>query len=290
MEGQEADGEIKMKKELLRELHPAVSMFYFIMLLIIIMFSLNPMVITASFVISIISVLRHKGFKTLKTMILFFIPVFLFSAIVLPFFNHNGITALFYVNDMAVTLENIVYGLIMTMLLMGVSLYFVTAGCMINSEKILYITNKISHKLSLIISMVLRFIPMMIRRWHEIHEAQLGMLCAQGIGFMAKAKQYSKEISILISWCLENSIDTSISMESRGYGTGKRSSYHKFRLKKTDVIFLILFTVLSLCIVYTFIMGKFETYYFPEIYIRKMDKVSSTAFIFQIIYMSFALL
>ena len=44
-----------MKKELLRELHPTVSMFYFVMLLIIIMFSLNPIVITVSFVISIIS-------------------------------------------------------------------------------------------------------------------------------------------------------------------------------------------------------------------------------------------
>ena len=97
-----------MKKELLRELHPAVSMFYFVMLLIIIMFSLNPIVITVSFVISIISVLRHKGFKTLKTMTLFFIPIFLFSVIVLPLFNHNGVTDLFYINDMAVTLENIV--------------------------------------------------------------------------------------------------------------------------------------------------------------------------------------
>ena len=227
-----------MKKELLRELHPAVSMFYFVMLLIIIMFSLNPIVITVSFVISIISVLRHKGFKTLKTMTLFFIPIFLFSVILLPLFNHNGVTALFYINDMAVTLENIIYGLIMTMMLMGVSLYFVTAGCMIDSEKILYVTDRISHKLSLIISMVLRFIPMMIRRWHEIHEAQLGMLCTQGTGFMVKAKQYTKEISILISWCLENSIDTSVSMESRGYGTGRRSSYHRFRLKKADVIFM----------------------------------------------------
>ena len=231
-----------MKKELLRELHPAVSMFYFVMLLIIIMFSLNPIVITVSFVISIISV------------------------------------------------ENIVYGLIMTMMLMGVSLYFVTAGCMIDSEKILYVTDRISHKLSLIISMVLRFIPMMIRRWHEIHEAQLGMLCTQGTGFMVKAKQYTKELSILISWCLENSIDTSVSMESRGYGTGRRSSYHRFRMKKADVIFLILFMVLSFFIVYTFGIGKFETYYFPEIYIKRMDVVSYAALISEIIYMSFAII
>ena len=279
-----------MKKELLRELHPAVSMFYFVMLLIIIMFSLNPIVITVSFVISIISVLRHKGFKTLKTMTLFFIPIFLFSVILLPLFNHNGVTALFYINDMAVTLENIVYGLIMTMMLMGVSLYFVTAGCMTDSEKMLYVTDRISHKLSLIISMVLRFIPMMIRRWHEIHEAQLGMLCAQGTGFMAKTKQYTKELSILISWCFENSIDTAVSMESRGYGTGRRSSYHRFRLKKADVFFLILFMVLSFFIVYTFGIGKFETYYFPEIYIKRTDAVSYAALISEIIYISFVII
>lgn len=61
---------------------------------------------------------------------------------------------------MAVTLENIIYGLFMTIMLMAVSLWFVTAGCMTDSEKILYITGKISPKISLVISMVLRFIPM----------------------------------------------------------------------------------------------------------------------------------
>ena len=68
--------------------------------------------------------------------------------------------------------------------------------------------------------MVLRFIPMMIKRWREIHEAQIGMLCTQNTGMIPKAKQFTKELSILISWSLENSIDTSVSMVSRGYGTG----------------------------------------------------------------------
>ena len=40
-----------------------------------------------------------------------FVPIMLFSVIILPIFNHNGVTPLFYVNDMAVTLENIIYGL-----------------------------------------------------------------------------------------------------------------------------------------------------------------------------------
>lgn len=276
-----------MKKGLLRKLHPAVSMFYFIMLLIMTMFSLNPIVITISFIMSFVAVVRHKGAGVVKTMLLFFIPVAVFSVVILPLFNHNGITPLFYINDMAVTLENIIYGLVMTMMLMAVTMWFIAAGCMIDSEKLMYVTGKISPKLSLVISMVLRFIPTMIKRWHEIHEAQLGMLCIESTGMIARAKQFTKELSILISWCLENSIDTSVSMESRGYGTGRRNSYHRFRIKKRDMLFLIIFAILSIFIIYTLCTGKFETYYFPDIYIKKVDSGSLLSLIFQLVFMMF---
>ena len=138
--------------------------------------------------------------------------------------------------------------------------------------------------------MVLRFIPMMIKRWREIHEAQIGMLCTQNTGMIPKAKQFTKELSILISWSLENSIDTSVSMESRGYGTGRRSSYHRFRIKKRDIIFMIAFIAISVLIIYTLCMGRFETYYFPEIEIKKADAVAVSAVIFQCIYMCAALI
>lgn len=279
-----------MKKGFLRELHPAVSMFYFIMLLLMTMFTLNPVIITVSFVMAFLGVLRHKGVGALKMTAMLFIPILLFSVIILPLFNHNGVTPLFYINDMAVTLENIIYGLVMTIMLMAVSLWFITAGCMIDSEKILYITGKISPKISLVISMVLRFIPMMVKRWREIHEAQIGMLCTQDTGAISKAKQFTKELSILVSWSLENSIDTSVSMESRGYGTGRRSSYHRFRIKTRDILFMAVFTVLSVFMIYTLFTGRFETYYFPEIDIRKADSVTVSAVVCQWLYMCAALI
>nr|WP_256442220.1 energy-coupling factor transporter transmembrane component T [Eubacterium sp. MSJ-13] len=275
---------------MLRELHPAVSMFYFIMLLFMTMFTLNPVIITVSFVMAFFGVLRHKGVGVLKMTAMLFVPILLFSVIILPLFNHNGVTPLFYINDMAVTLENIIYGLVMTIMLMAVSLWFITAGCMIDSEKILYITGKISPKISLVISMVLRFIPMMVKRWREIHEAQIGMLCTQDTGVMSKAKQFTKELSILVSWSLENSIDTSVSMESRGYGTGRRSSYHRFRIKTRDILFMAVFTALSVFIIYILLTGRFETYYFPEINIRKADALSVSAVVCQWLYMCAALI
>lgn len=265
-------------------------MFYFIMLLIMTMFTLNPVIITVSFVMALLGVLRHKGMGALKMTAMLFVPILLFSVIILPLFNHNGVTPLFYVNDMAVTLENIIYGLFMAIMLMAVSMWFVTAGCMTDSEKILYITGKISPKISLVISMVLRFIPMMIKRWREIHEAQIGMLCTQNAGVIPKAKQFTKELSILISWSLENSIDTSVSMESRGYGTGRRSSYHRFRIKKRDIIFMAAFIVLSVFIIYALFTGRFETYYFPEIEIKKADAAAVSAVICQCLYMCMALI
>lgn len=265
-------------------------MFYFLMLFIITVFSLNPMIIMVSFMIAFVSALRHKGTGVIKTTVLLFIPISVFSVIILPLFNHNGVTPLFYINDMAVTLENIVYGIIMTIMLMAVTLWFVTAGCMIDSEKILYVTSRISPKIALVISMVLRFIPMMVKRWREIHEAQTGMLCIQGTGLTKRARQFTKELSILISWSLENSIDTSVSMESRGYGTGRRSSYHRFSIKKKDIYFWLIFAVLSFFIIYTLCMGKFETYYFPDIYIKKCDSTAVIAVICQILYMFVAVI
>lgn len=49
-------------------------MFYFIMLLIMTMFTLNPVIITVSFVMALLGVLRHKGTGALKMTQCYSIP------------------------------------------------------------------------------------------------------------------------------------------------------------------------------------------------------------------------
>ena len=88
--------------------------------------------------------------------------------------------------------------------------------------------------------MVFRMIPLLLQRWKEIGEVQKGTGYTKEIsGMVEQVRFFLKKISILISWSLENSIDTSISMENRGYGTGKRTSFHLFRWNKQDGILLI---------------------------------------------------
>lgn len=278
------------RESILKSLHPAVSVIYFIYILCITMFSLHPVILLLSLGMAIVSVVRLCGSRRLGQLFWIAVPMLLFSIVLLPLFNHNGVTPLFYINDMAVTLENVIYGCFMTVMVVAVTAWFFVAASVIDSEKMLYVFGKLSPKIALIISMVLRFIPMFVQRFREIHEAQTGMLYTEEKGMPAKAKQFTKELSILISWCLENSIDTSISMESRGYGIGRRSSYHRFKMKKRDSMFLLSFLVLGSITLAVIAGGCMEVYYFPAFSLEGWNVFAVMALSCQFLLMTAALL
>ena len=47
-------------------------------------------------------------------------------------------------------------------------------------------------------------------------------------------------LSILVTWILEDSIDTADSMNARGYGLNGRTSFSIYRLDKRDKIILLI--------------------------------------------------
>ena len=60
-------------------------------------------------------------------------------------------------------------------------------------------------------------------------------------------------------------METSISMESRGYGAGKRTSFHRFRFRLEDGWFVAAFLVLSGVGIGMAAAGGYEVYYYPEL-------------------------
>lgn len=250
------------------EFHPVVNLLYLIGMLMITMNNMNPVLIAVSFISSFLYMIYLDGVLHIKRIIFISLPILLFSVIIMPLFYHNGVTPLFYVNDMQVTLEAVLYGIVMTSLLLSVMQLFFIWNKWISSEKFLYLFGKISPNISLVLSMVFRMVPLMIRRWHDIHDAQKGMGCSDSNSITGKIRQFVKEISILISWCLENSIDTSISMESRGYGTGKRTSFHRFRWHIYDIIIIFITIPVIILIFVSILNGVFTVSYFPEININ----------------------
>ncbi|MCI5502197.1 MAG: energy-coupling factor transporter transmembrane protein EcfT [Lachnospiraceae bacterium] len=253
------------------EFHPVVNFCYILGMILITMSNMNPVIIAVSFISSFLYMIYLDGVLHIKRIIFISLPILLFSVIIMPLFYHNGVTPLFYVNDMQVTLEAVLYGIVMTFLLLSVMQLFFIWNKWISSEKFLYLFGKISPNISLVLSMVFRMVPLMIKRWHDIHDAQKGMGCTAVNSIIGRMKQFVKEISILISWCLENSIDTSISMESRGYGIGKRTSFHRFRWHIYDIITIVTIIPIIILIFVSILNGGFMVNFFPEININQFS-------------------
>lgn len=253
------------------EFHPVVNFCYILGMILITMSNMNPVIIAVSFISSFLYMIYIDGAAHIKRIAFISIPILLFSVIIMPLFYHNGVTPLFYVNDMQVTLEAVVYGISMTFLLLAVMQLFFIWNKWISSEKFLYLFGKISPSISLVLSMVFRMVPLMIKRWHDIHDAQKGMGCTTVNSIIGRMRQFVKEISILISWCLENSIDTSVSMESRGYGIGKRTSFHRFRWHIYDIITIVTIIPIIILIFVSILNGGFMVNFFPEININQFS-------------------
>lgn len=244
--------------------HPVVCAGYVLLLLFLTMITMNPYLVVFSFLASFFySCLAEQKFLG-KRLMLSAVPILFFAVFLMPLFYHNGVTPLFYINDMAVTLETIRYGVVMSFLLLAVIQWFQVWNIWIDSERFLYLFGRISPTLALLISMVLRFIPLLIRRFREIHDVQKGMgYTREQTGIMDRGRMLGKELSILVSWSLENSMDTSISMEGRGYGIGKRSCFHLFRWNMRDTILMAMEMGLGISVFVTIGTGAFETYFFP---------------------------
>ena len=88
---------------------------------------------------------------------------------------------------------------------------------------------------------------------------------------MAKLRQVTKEVSILISWSLEAAIETSDSMEARGYGLPGRTSFHLFKMTPTDKVLLAGIGISGIIAAVGCALGKTSIYYYPKVVLGQWD-------------------
>jgi energy-coupling factor transport system permease protein len=90
--------------------------------------------------------------------------------------------------------------------------------------------------------MGLKYLPILLKQAERIKEAQIA-LGDSSQGRWSKLKKQFKIYVALLSWSLENSLDTAAAMKARGYGLSKRTSYQIFNFRFQDLL-LIVFIVL----------------------------------------------
>ena len=246
--------------------HPSVNFTYFVIVVAISMSSMNPWFLAGSFVSAFAYTIILSGKSAIKFNIMFIIPIVLISALLNMLFMHDGVTELFYMYENAVTLEALIYGIMMGLMLSGVLMWLLCYQVIMTSDKFIYLFGRILPTIALTISMIFRYIPLIRKRFKEITEGQrcMGRDLKEG-SFVDRVHQSIKEVSILIAWSLESSIETSDSMEARGYGIQGRTSFHLFHFSKRDLKMMIIIVLLGGLIVAGNIADRTTIYYYPYI-------------------------
>ena len=251
--------------------HPAVNLIFYALAIGITMFSIDPYFIIVSMIFAWTYSVLLKGVKVLKINLLLMLPIVIVMTLINGFFTHNGATVLFFLNDSRITLEALVYGMASAMLLTNVVIWFTSFNVVMSADKLIYVFGKAAPVLGLTLSMVFRFIPLLKSRFNEIRMGQQCMGRHTEGGLFTKTRQLCKEVSILISWSLEASIETSDSMEARGYGLPGRTSFHLFKMSPTDWKVLTATVISGGLALIGCMLGKTKIYFYPVIVFAEWD-------------------
>ncbi|MGI6005101.1 MAG: energy-coupling factor transporter transmembrane component T [Christensenellales bacterium] len=218
--------------------HPAVLAAYFIGVLLISMFSLNPVAVALSLAGGILFFAAVSRAREFFGSLAFYACLFMLIALTNPLFNDGGVTPLFFLNGRPVTCEAIAYGMAASGMLISVMFWCKCCTLVMTPDKFVYLFGKVIPKLSLVLSMALRFIPMMKRQAGRIRAAQKSLGLYTDGRLTARLAGEMRVFGALLCWALENAVETADAMKARGYGLKGRSHFSLFVFRKRDVALL----------------------------------------------------
>ncbi|UOY91711.1 energy-coupling factor transporter transmembrane protein EcfT [Ectobacillus sp. JY-23] len=259
-----------MMKDAFSTCHPFVNFSYFTLVIVFSMFFLHPVLLPISLCVAVTYSIYLNGVKALKFNVFAMIPTMLLAAAINPMFSHAGMTILYYLdNGNPITLESIFYGIAVGCMFITVIIWFSCYNKVMTSDRFIYLFGRLIPALSLILSMVLRFVPKFKSQIKEISNAQkcIGRNVSDGSIFV-RARTGLTIMSILITWALENAIETADSMKSRGYGLKGRTAFSIFQIDKRDKCLLFIFLLCTAVILLGVYQGITTIKFFPAILIK----------------------
>jgi len=244
----------------LENVSPLAALCFFSFAIGTVMFVKNPIIATLSLAFAVLYHFIRNGAKNMKSHVITLV-FFIVITVLNPFFYHNGKTVLIVIGNMPVTLEALIYGASSAEAVVAVIYWFRAFTSIMTEDKLLSLIGAVSPKFSLMLSTVLRFVPLYLRRAKECKGAQrvLGMYKEDNI--VDSVRCGASVFSSVSGWALENGITTADSMSARGYGAARRTSFSLYRSRAGDFILIAVLAALFASTVAGVVIGaRFEFY------------------------------
>lgn len=255
-----------MKRSVFDTYHPAINFIFFCIVIISSIFTMNPVLLGISLISAGTYAYMLNGKRTVRFILFFILPLILFAAVINAIVNPRGETVIFYTEYSRITMEAALYGICTGIMISSMLLWFSCFTKIMTGDKFTYMFGKIMPSISLIITMVMRFVPDFKGKIAEISNAQKGIGCDVTEGRAAEKVRHGIKItSIMFSWSLENSVDTADSMRARGYGAKKRSSFAIYDFDKRDAAAVFVIALATAVFISGAISGRYSVEFYPDI-------------------------
>ena len=261
--------------------HPLVNFLFFAAAVTFSMFVMQPVCLGLSLVCASAYAVYLNGSAVRRTL-RWLIPTAVLITLVNTLFNHRGETILTYFPwGNPLTLESMLYGFASALLICAVALWFSCVNRVMTSDKLVFLFGRVAPSLSLVLSMALRFVPRFSEQLRQVKQAQACFL-PRGKQHVIQRLQTGLHIfGIMVSWSLENAIDTSDSMKSRGYGLKGRTSYARYSFHGRDAVILAAILTESAALAGMLWSGMLRYRWFPSL---RGELIGAPSAVFYVLY------
>ena len=268
--------------------HPTINLIFFTAVISSAVSFMHPAFLCISFLSSFIYSVKLNGIKAFIFNFLL-IPLTAVYALFYASYNHFGITVL-RTNfiDNSITLESLIYGAAAGAVISSVIMWFSCVFAVVSSDKIIYLFGRISPKLSLFLSVILRTVPRVKNNFKKTAAAQQAV--GKGIrsgNIFRRLINIVRIISVNVTWLLENFIESAASMKSRGYTLKGRTAFSIYRFDYRDRSFVITIFWCLTVILMGILLDQMNILYNPEII---FNRITSLSYVFYLVFAVLCLL
>lgn len=245
--------------------HPGVNFLWAAMVLTGAMALRHPVSLLIAACCALVWSIRLGGRQAAVFAFRGMLPLLVLTTLLNPLFSHAGATILVYLpGGNPLTLESILYGLSAGLSLVTVILWFSGLTQVLTTDKFMVLFGKAVPALSLVLSMAMGLVPRFKRRLEQVARGQkaVGRDPAEG-SLMQRVKKSLRVLSILVTWAMEDAIQTADSMRGRGYGLPDRTAYDPTPLTRRDRDALLFLGLLGAMLVSLALQGGFRWTYYP---------------------------
>ena len=249
--------------------HPAINLIYFASVIGGSICFDHPVFLAISYLSAFCYCVKRNGIRGLCFNLLL-VPLIVIFGFYYAGYTHFGITVMrqnFIGNNM--TVESLLYGFTLGIIAAAVCMWFSCVFTIFTADKVVYLFGRISPKLSLYLSIVLRMVPRLKAQGTKISTARkaVGRGINQG-NLLRRVRNGIRILSMLITWLLESLSTISDSMRSRGYSLKGRTAFSIYRFDNRDRSFVIgIFACLTLTMMAS-LLGQTSITFDPRIILK----------------------